>query len=155
MQNEQRLLVIERIAHAPVDLVWKSLTDIALLKQWLPFFAEFKPEVGFETRFKLGKDDDHQYEHVCRVLEVIPKKKLTYTWYYAGYEGRSQVTFELLPEGDQTKIMLTHVITEEFPKDNPDFDRKNFKEGWTYTIDALKNFVQSHPSLKASDGEGR
>lgn len=138
--SEQHTLVLERVCDAPVDLVWKALTDISFLQQWLPFFKEFKPEVGFETRFKLGPDD-HQYEHICRVLEAIPQKKLTYTWYYEGYEGRSHVTFELYPEGDQTKVVLTHVITEPFPKDNPDFATENFKEGWTYTIIGLKDFV--------------
>lgn len=135
-------LLLERVCNAPVDLVWKALTDITLLKQWLPFFPDFKPEIGFETRFKLGPNDDQQYTHICRVLEAVEKKKLTYTWYYAGFPGRSHVTFVLVPQGDKTKVTLTHVITEPFREDNPDFDLKNFAEGWTYTIDGLKNFVE-------------
>src|SRR6185437_11847940 len=116
-----KALVLEREFNAPSDLVWKSLTDIKLLKQWLPFFPDFKPEVGFETRFKLGPSKDHQYTHICKVLEVVPYKKLTYTWYYEGYKGKSHVTFELFKENERTKVVLTHTITEPFPTDTPDF----------------------------------
>lgn len=144
MAENNSSVVLTRVLDAPVDLVWKALTDIKLLKQWLPFFPDFKPEVGFETRFKLGPSDDHQYTHICRVLEVVPYKKLTYTWYYEGYTGQSHVIFALFDKKEQTKVVLMHTITEPFPKDNPDFDPKNFKEGWTYTIDGLKKFVEIH-----------
>ena len=140
-QNSNQF-IIERIVNTPHYLVWKAITDFKFLKQWMPFFPDFKPEVGFEISFKLGRDEDHQYTHICKVLEVIPHKKLTYTWYYDGYPGRSHVTFELFPEGEKTKVVLTHTITEDFPANNPDFDKKNFAEGWIYTIDGLKKFVE-------------
>lgn len=155
--------IIERTFDAPVDLVWKSLTDITLLKQWLPFFPDFKAEVGFETRFLLGSDPEHQYLHIVEVKDVIEGKKLTHTWRYDGYEGNSLITYELFPEGNatsheashiagalrdklggqgKTRVRLTFVITEPFPKDNPDFAESNFKEGWTYTIEGLGKFVE-------------
>jgi uncharacterized protein YndB with AHSA1/START domain len=140
MNEENNVLVLERLLNAPSDLVWKALTNITLLKKWLPFFPDFKAEVGFETRFELGPDD-HKYMHICKVLEVVPGKRITYTWYYEGYAGKSHVTFELFPEGDTTKVILTHTITEAFP-DDPAFSRKNFAEGWTYTIDGLKDFTE-------------
>lgn len=141
-EHKNNVLTIEREMDAPRDLVWRALTDFSLLKQWLPFFPEFEAKVGFETRFVLGRDEDHQYTHICKVQEVIPHKKLTYTWYYDGHSGRSHVTFELFKNGEKTKVVLTHTITQAFPEDNPDFAKKNFAEGWTYTIDGLKNFVE-------------
>ena len=140
-EHKDNVLVLEREVNAPSDLVWKALTDFTLLKQWMPFFPEFKAEVGFETRFPLGPDEDHQYGHIVKVFEVIPNKKLTYTWYYEGYSGKSHVTFDLIAQGEKTKVVLTHVITEEFPAE-PAFSKKNFAEGWTYTIDGLKKFVE-------------
>lgn len=143
MQNEKnKPLTIERTVHAPAELVWKALTNKELLQKWLPFFPDFRPEVGFETRFQLGRDESHHYTHVCRVLEVIPGKKLTYTWRYDGYAGDSHVTFELSDEGENTLVTLTHTIIEPFPANNPDFAKKNFAEGWTYTINGLKEFVE-------------
>ena len=143
MNTLPKPLILERIVDAPVSLVWRSLTDITLLKQWLPFFPDFKPEVGFETRFLLGRDSKQQWMHICRVLDVETEKKITYTWQYEGYSGASHVTFELFPQGEQTKIVLTHTITEAFPEDNPHFALKNFESGWNYIIDGLKKFAQS------------
>jgi uncharacterized protein YndB with AHSA1/START domain len=135
-------IIIERKLNASAERVWRALTDDQQLKQWLPFFAEFKPEVGFETRFTLGADPDRQYEHICQVTEVEEGKKLTYSWRFNGYQGDSYITYELVPDGSQTTVKLTHTITEPFPADNPDFDSRNFVEGWNYTADALKEFVE-------------
>jgi uncharacterized protein YndB with AHSA1/START domain len=135
-------LIIERTINAPTERVWQALTDINELKKWLPFWPDFKPEVGFTARFELGRDPEHQYVHLCKVREVIDNEKLTYSWHYEGYPGYSTVTFELLPAGDKTKLKLVHKITEAFPADNSDFSDANFKEGWTYTADALKEFAE-------------
>jgi uncharacterized protein YndB with AHSA1/START domain len=89
-------------------------------------------------------DKDHQYVHICRVLEVVEGKKLTYTWRYDGYDGNSNITFELLPDGNQTKLTLTQEVTETFPADNPDFAQENAEKGWNYTADALKEFVENN-----------
>jgi uncharacterized protein YndB with AHSA1/START domain len=142
MKEENKPLIIEREMDASIELVWKALTDFSLLKQWLPFFPDFKAKVGFETSFLLGPDNEHQYQHICKVLEVIPNKKLTYIWYYEEYTGKSHVIYELLPQGEKTKVVLTHVITEAFP-DDPSFSKKNFKEGWTYFINGLETFVET------------
>jgi uncharacterized protein YndB with AHSA1/START domain len=137
-------IIIERTLNAPPEKVWLALTQEEQLKKWLSFFPEFKAEVGFETRFALGPDKDHQYVHICRVLEVVEGKKLTYTWRYDGYDGNSNITFELLPDGNQTKLTLTQEVTETFPADNPDFAQENAEKGWNYTADALKEFVENN-----------
>ncbi|HKX24398.1 MAG TPA: SRPBCC domain-containing protein [Candidatus Saccharimonadales bacterium] len=134
--------VIERLMDAPADQVWKALTDIATLKQWLPFFPDFKPEIGFETRFMLGPEG-HEYEHVCQVTEAEAEKKLTYSWRYRGYPGDAYVTYELVPQGSKTKVILTYRITEPFPADNPDFKPEMAAEGWNFTLDNLKKFVEA------------
>ena len=142
--TEKEPLVIERLLNAPVERVWQALTDIKYLKQWVPFFPDFKAEVGFETRFLLGKDKDHQYLHICEVTEVEVNKKLNYSWRYGGHAGDSYVTFELFAENDKTKLILTHRITQDFPADNEDFALKNFEQGWNYTADGLKKFVENN-----------
>ena len=58
---------------------------------------EFKPEVGFEFEF-IVEHEGTKYHHLCRVTEVIPQRKIAYTWRYKGEEGDSLVTFELFAE---------------------------------------------------------
>ncbi len=135
--------VIERIFDAPVEAVWKAITDKDQMKQWYFELAEFKPEVGFKFQFLAGKDNK-QYLHLCKITDVIPQKKLAYDWYYEVYEGKSHVTFELFPDGNKTKLKLTHEGLETFQTDNPDFAKESFAEGWTYIIGtSLKNYLES------------
>ena len=139
MKNEP--FVIERTYNAPVEKVWKAITDKKQMKEWYFDLDAFKAEVGFEFQFT-GGDDKKSYLHLCKVTQVIPNKKLTYSWRYDGYEGISFVTFELFSEGDKTKLRLTHEGLETFPAD-PSFDKKNFATGWTEIIGkALKEFVE-------------
>jgi uncharacterized protein YndB with AHSA1/START domain len=135
-------IVIERTYNAPVEKVWKAITDKAEMKLWYFDLKEFKAEPGFKFEFTGGPDDGKQYLHLCEVTEVVPLKKLTYSWKYDGYEGISFVTFELFNEAGKTKLILTHRGLESFP-DIPDFARANFVEGWTHIIGiSLKDFVE-------------
>jgi uncharacterized protein YndB with AHSA1/START domain len=126
-------IVIERTFKAPVSKVWKAITNKEEMKKWYFDLAEFKAEPGFEFQFEGGKDD-RNYMHLCKVIEVIPGKKLTYSWRYDGYEGNSFVTFELFAEGEKTRLKLTHEGLETFPATNPDFAKENFVEGWNHII---------------------
>jgi uncharacterized protein YndB with AHSA1/START domain len=137
-------IIIERSYNAPRNKVWRAITSKEDMKQWYFDLPEFKAKVGFEFEFRGGQEDGIQYLHHCKITEVIPEKKLTYSWRYEGYEGISFVTFELFDEGEKkTRLKLTHSGLETFPKDNADFDKKNFAEGWTDIIgNQLKNFVE-------------
>ena len=140
--NLAEAVVIERTFAAPVARVWKALTDVGEMKQWYFDLEEFKPEVGFEFEF-IVEHEGMTYHHLCKIIEVIPQKKLAYTWRYKGHEGDSLVTLELFANGDKTRLRLTHEGLETFPK-TPSFARKNFMEGWTQIIgSSLKEFVES------------
>lgn len=134
-------IIMERVLHAPVHKVWQALTDKDQMKQWYFDVSSFKPEVGHEFTFS-GTSDDRTYVHHCKITDVIPDKKLQYTWRYEGYEGNSTLTFELFPEGDNTRLKLTHEGLETFPQATKDFARSSFEAGWTHIIgSSLPNFL--------------
>jgi uncharacterized protein YndB with AHSA1/START domain len=135
--------VIERTYNAPLEKVWSAITDKDKMKQWYFDLADFKPEVGFEFQFE-GGAEDRVYLHHCKITEVIPNKKLTYSWRYEGYAGNSFVTWELFEEGkNKTRLKLTHEGLETFPRDNPDFAKQNFVNGWTEIVGtSLEQFVE-------------
>ena len=133
---------IERTYDAPIARVWHALTDKEEMKKWYFDLKEFKPEVGFKFQF-WGGDEKKKYLHLCEITEVVPNKKLTYSWRYDGYTGESFVTFELSPEGDKTRLKLTHEGLETFPADEPSLARKNFEWGWNQIIgNSLKEFLE-------------
>jgi len=138
-------ILIERTYNAPVATVWKALTDNAEMKKWYFDIAAFKPEPGFEFSFTGEGKEGEKYVHLCKVMEVIKEKKITYSWRYEGYEGNSFVTFELSAEGEKTKLKLTHAGLETFPATASNaFAKENFTEGWTYiTGTSLQQFVEA------------
>src|SRR5213592_2004405 len=141
-------VVIERTFNAPIARVWKALTDAEDMRRWYFDLKEFKPEVGFEFEFAV-EHEGTKYCHLCKVTEVNPLRKLAYTWRYQGQEGDSLVTFELFPEGDKTRLKLTHEGIETFPK-TPAYARKNFEAGWTEIIgSSLKQFVEKTEKAKS------
>ncbi|MGA9852411.1 MAG: SRPBCC family protein [Gammaproteobacteria bacterium] len=136
-------LLIERTFNAPVARVWKAITDKKSMRRWYFDFEAFKPEPGFEFQFEAQDNDGVKWVHLCKVTEVVPGKMLAYTWRYQGQPGNSWVTFELFPEGDRTRLRLTHAGLESFPS-VPAFARKNFEAGWTQIIGKnLKEFVET------------
>lgn len=142
----ENLLIIEQEFNAPLELVWRAITEKPLMKKWYFDISNFKPEVGFKFQFE-GGEENKRYVHLCEVLEVIPQKKLRYSWKYEGYIGLSFVTFELSPVGEKTKVKLTHEGLETFT--NPDFTRDNFVGGWNYLIcESLKEFLEKGNALR-------
>ena len=135
-------VVVERSLDAPVAKVWKALTDVDQMREWYFDLKEFKPQVGFEFDFVVDHEGN-SYHHLCRVTEVVPQKRIAYTWRYKGQPGDSLVTFEFAGEGGKTRVKVTHTGLETFPK-TPAYARNNFENGWTAIIGTeLKQFVES------------
>ena len=138
---------LKKAINAPVEKVWKALTNRDQMKQWYFDIAEFKPEVGFEFKFD-GGAEDKIYHHICKIVEVIPFKKLKHSWSYVGYEGMSFVTWELFDEGKTTRVKLTHEGLETFPKSDPNFAEESFSKGWTYIVGtSLKDFFEKEKTV--------
>jgi uncharacterized protein YndB with AHSA1/START domain len=140
MKNEP--FVIERVLDAPVEKVWNAITDKDLMKQWYFDIPDFKPEIGREFQFEAG-EENKSYLHLCKITDVVPNQKLSHSWRYEGYEGNSYVTWELVTEGDKTRLKLTHEGLETFPANNPDLAKQNFVAGWAEIVESsLPKFLQ-------------
>ena len=141
-------IIIDQLLKATPEKTWQALTHKEQMKQWYFDLSEFKPEVGFEFRFE-GGDECRTFVHICRVTDVIPGKKLAYTWRYEGFEGGSLVTFELFPEGENTRLRLTHSGLETFPAGEPALAKANFVTGWNHIIGvSLKDFLENALVIK-------
>jgi uncharacterized protein YndB with AHSA1/START domain len=148
---ENQPIVIEQMLNAPVSKVWSAITDKDEMEIWYFDLKEFKAEPGFQFEFAGGPSPERQYVHHCEITEVIPESKLTYSWSYNGYAGRSYVSFELFPKEEQTLIRLTHSELETFPQQNPDFAKANFEQGWNEIISSsLKNYLEREVGISNS-----
>jgi uncharacterized protein YndB with AHSA1/START domain len=96
--SETRSVIIEReIAHPP-EKIWRALTQPHLIEEWL-MKNDFKSVVSH--RFELRGDWGAA---ACRVLEIEPHRKLSYTWDAFGLE--SIVTWILTPTSTGTHLRM-------------------------------------------------
>ncbi len=141
-------VVVERMFDARIARVWRALTDNEQMRQWYFELKEFKPEVGFEFEF-IVEHEGMTYHHLCKVTEVVPQKKIAYTWRYKGHEGDSLVAVELFPAGEKTRLKLTHTGLSTFPK-TPAFKSDNFRQGWNEIIGkSLSKFLEPETAQKS------
>jgi Uncharacterized conserved protein len=137
-------VIVERTLQAPISKVWKALTDPRQMKSWYFDIESFKAEPGFEFKF-YGGDNETQWAHYCKVLEVEKEKKLSYTWSYDEFPGViTIVTWELFAgDNNSTIVRITHTGLEQFPQDNRNFRKQSFNEGWMYILGtSLKDYVE-------------
>jgi len=114
----------ELMINAPVAKVWEHLTDPARIAGWfMP--TDFKPEAG--SPFVLNSHCSGQVS--CVVKEVVPQRKLVYTFKPPQLSSESLVTF-LLEEIDRTtRLTLIHSGFEKLkPEETGIIDE--FDQGW-------------------------
>jgi len=138
-------IVVLQSYDAPIATVWQAITDQIQTRQW--FFEQmtsFEPEVGFATNFEV-EFEGKIYDHILRVNEVIPQKRIVYDWRYGGYPGKSTVAWELTESTEGTVLTLTHTGHESLILSQDDFDvrREDCEAGWKYFVqESLRSFLE-------------
>ena len=135
-------LVKEYTYDVPVENVWNALTEKEQMKIWyFPQLKEFEPSVGFEFQFD---DDSAEYQKEWVVTKCEVGKTLGHSWAYKGFFGKSEVTFELSPEQNKTKLKVTQTGLDSFPS-HPHFNRARFELGWENLLGRnLKNLLEKN-----------
>lgn len=97
----------------PVATIWAYLTTPELMAQWL-MKNDFQPVPGHEFQFRTGPIASLDFDGIfyCKVLEVVPHKKLSYTWNCGPGQGRitleSTVEWTLEAKAHGTQLLLEH-----------------------------------------------
>lgn len=137
------MVVIDENLDAPIDKVWKALTDTDEMDRWYFIMDDFQLEVGSTFTFYSGGEET-KYLHICKILEIKPEEKLSYSWRYEDLEGESVVSFYLYKHEEVTHLKLTHEGLDSFPQDKPDFTVESFRKGWEEIISiSLKEYVEA------------
>ena len=132
---------LERLLDAPVDTVWRYLTEAELRQQWFMGGTDARPDSKFELLVdhdKLSTDKvPYPESHECfkgavwteKVIRFEPPRVLA-TTFQGGKNGI--VTYELFPEGGKTRLVLTHSEIQS-PTGFQDFGG-----GWTSHLAVLE-----------------
>jgi len=143
MKKNEPLIIVEQTFNKSIEKVWRSITEIDHMRQWyFENIPDFKPEIGFETQFMIV-NKGRKFLHLWKVTEVIPQRKITYTWKFKDYAGDSYVDFDLFEQKEGTKLRLTVHVLEDFSDDIPEFRRESCIGGWEYFIKKrLKEYLE-------------
>ena len=135
-------VTLVRRIKAPPAKVWAAITQPQLMMQWwgpdagptLSVTADVRPGGRFSLVFRLLSGEEHNPTGVYR--EVIPERKLVFTWDLPGAaEPVSLVTFRLEPFDGGTELTLTH---ERLPDEET---RASHEHGWNGLLDKLPVFL--------------
>lgn len=96
--------------HSP-EAVWECITSPDILEEWL-MKNDFRPVVGHVFNFHAKPIPQMNFDGIiyCEVLEVVPLKKLVYTW--KGGPGPGVITLDttltwtLQPQDGGTTLLL-------------------------------------------------
>lgn len=95
----------------PPENVWFFLTDKKMISQWL-MENNFEPIVGHRFNFHTKPLPKMNFDGIvyCEVLEVVPAKKLVYTWRGGPAPGvvtlDTVVTWTLQAKNNGTELLL-------------------------------------------------
>jgi uncharacterized protein YndB with AHSA1/START domain len=106
--TERLSVTREVVIDASPETVWEFLTDPEKITRWKGLNTSFEGRVGAGYRTEVIPDNIA----VGEVLELDPPHRLAYSWGWEGSDlvppGSTVVEYELLPEGDATRVRLTH-----------------------------------------------
>jgi len=136
-------LTVRRVINAPVEKVFAAWTDQNMAKQWLSpeshtvLDAKIETKVGGAYRIVMSDDKGQKPTTNGVVKELVPNKKLVFTWQWEGQEmagdGETLVSLDFKPMGeDKTELILTHT---EFKSEK---SKENHNHGWESCFNRLE-----------------
>lgn len=132
-----KLEIVRRLPYEPAR-VFSAVTDPAKMSQWFFCMESGHTKVTNDLRpggkyvIEMSGGDKNVVIHGI-YLEILPPKKLVFTWNSTTAVKDSKVTFELsaIPEG--TKLVITHELPEDKIPEH--------REGWIMCFDNLEAFL--------------
>ena len=91
----------------PVERVWAAITDPEALSKWF-MEADFESSVGYQFTFKDKPQGNWDGILKGEVLAADAPNLLEYTWKGDQMKHVTTVRWQLEPEGNGTKVILTH-----------------------------------------------
>ncbi|MDR3715164.1 MAG: SRPBCC domain-containing protein [Puia sp.] len=144
----------DRIQHRyffphPPEMVWAYLTKAELMALWL-MENDFLPIVGHDFQFRTRALPNLDFDGVvyCKVLEIKPFRRLSYSWKGGPGEGRitldSLVVWTLTPVENGTELFLDHSGFKE-PNNLSIYPAMN--EGWLKNIQKIDGLIKMTPGV--------
>lgn len=129
-----RSLVIERVMPHPPEKVWRALTELSLLDEWL-LKSDFQPIVGHKFSFRNEPMPHWDGVVHCEVVTVVPQQQLAYRWEALGLN--SVVVWTLAPSEGGTCLRMEQTGFD--PEGGRAYEGAKF--GWNRMLDTLSGLL--------------
>lgn len=143
-REETRSFEMQMEINAPVEAVWKALTDAHELTQWFPLNAKVKPGVGGNIWSSWGPP--FEGESPIQIWE--PNRHLRTGWPTWGdakpdpEHQRIAVDYHLEGRGGQTILRLVHSGFGKDAKWDKEYD--GISRGWAFELRGLRHYLENH-----------
>ena len=136
-------LSLVRRFNASPEALWRAWTDPQSLKRWMAptdrhsvELAETDVRVGGRYRLVMKAPDGELHDVSGVYREVVPNRKLVYTWAWRSTpERESLVTLQLRATGEGTELTLTHEgFVDEAARDR-------HQHGWSGCLAQLERLL--------------
>jgi uncharacterized protein YndB with AHSA1/START domain len=139
---------------APPEEVWRALTDGALTRQfWYGRRVDSSWKVGATVTFWYETPEGEAVSDRGIVLESRASTRLSYTFHVQFVdelrdEHPSRVTFDIAPEGESSRLTLTH---DEFDPGSKVLE--GCRSGWPAILSGLKSLLETGEPLALTSAE--
>ena len=131
----------------PPQSVWEYLTKPELMELWL-MRNDFQPIVGLDFQFRINPIPALNFDGIfyCKVLEVVPFERLSYSWRSGPGQGEitldSVVEWKLVPKDNGTELFLEHSGFDK--EENLNF-YNGLTDGWLQNIKKIADRLNAAP----------
>ena len=126
------------------DTVFTFFTDNRRWAAWWGAGSTIEPKPGGAVRIRYPDATEVAGE----VLEISRPDRLVFTYGFVSGQpippGASRVTIELEPQGDATRLRLTHLFADAAARDH-------HVQGWRYQLSLFGNLVANEVYANAAD----
>lgn len=146
---EQSILI-----DAPVEVVWRALTEPEQIRRWFADDVDLAAEVGY--RGSLGFADNGAGLAVSFQVTVVsaqPARTFSYRWQHpsgveAVEDNSTLVEFTLTPEGDGTRLRVVETGVEQlgWAAEQQQSFVEEHSSGWLTYLGRLNDLIAQRPT---------
>lgn len=129
--------------NAPIEAVWKALTEADELTRWFPLNAKATPGVGGKIFMSWGAPIEGESE----ILIWEPNRRLKTTWPLADGHGTMDgvvltVDYLLEGRGGATTLRLVHSGFGQGADWDTQYDA--VRQGWDFELRGMRHYLENH-----------